>query len=248
MSNLIPTNDEIKAIEVMAKAAVESKYFDKIGGYSGIFSISMYAREMGLPIMTSLFGGMQNIQGKITISPQLMNSLIRKAGHSLNIESDDVHCKITGTRKDTGEVCTVSFTIQEAERAGLVKEGGAWKKYPSDMCFARALSRLGRRLFPDVIGMAYVHDEIEEEKPKKNHPQISHENPNEITIDVQKKEIETNSLKPHLEGCPAELIQFLLQKFDVKSVEDIPADKYNHVIKVIEISKNKKKEIENAKN
>lgn len=160
---LIPSNEEIKAIEVMSKNAVESKYFEKLGGYSGIFSIAMYAREMGLPVMSALFGGMHNVLGKVQISPQLMNAMIRKAGHRMDIQSDDTKCTITGTRKDTGEKCTVSFSVEDARKAGIYKAGGGWEKYPSDMCFARAMSRLARRLFPDVIGMSYVEGEIEEE-------------------------------------------------------------------------------------
>lgn len=159
---LIPTQAEIQAIEVMAKQAVESKYVEKLGGYAGVFSIAMYARELNIPIMSALFGGMANIMGKITIAPQLMNAMIRKAGHKLKIDSNDQRCIIEGTRKDTGEKCEASFSVEDARKAGLVKPNGGWEKYPSDMCFARALSRLARRLFPDVIGMAYVENEIED--------------------------------------------------------------------------------------
>lgn len=162
MNDLIPTQEEVKAIEVMAKQAVESKYVEKLGGYAGVFSIAMYARELGVPIMSALFGGMANIMGKITIAPQLMNALIRKRGHKLKIDSTDQRCIIEGIRKDTGESCSVSFSVEDAKKAGIYKDNGGWAKYPSDMCFARALSRLARRLFPDVIGMAYVEGEIDE--------------------------------------------------------------------------------------
>ena len=162
MNDLIPTQEEVRAIELMAKQAVESKYVEKLGGYAGVFSIAMYARELKIPIMSALFGGMANIMGKITIAPQLMNAMIRKAGHKLKIDSNDSRCIIEGTRKDTGEVCSVSFSVEEARKAGLVKPNGGWEKYPSDMCFARALSRIARRLFPDVIGMAYVEGELDE--------------------------------------------------------------------------------------
>lgn len=182
MSNeLIPSQDEVRSIEVMAKHAVDSKYVEKLGGYAGVFSIAMYARELGIPVMTALFGGMANIMGKIQISPQLMNAMIRKAGHKLEIDSTDARCIIKGTRKDTGESCSTSFSVEEAKKAGIYKSGGGWEKYPSDMCFARALSRLARRLFPDVIGMAYVEGEIEEDRPHKQ-PR------NEDTVDIQKEE------------------------------------------------------------
>src|ERR1700755_3005810 len=100
-NDLIPTGDEVKSIETMAKHAVDSKYCEKLGGYGGVFSIAMYAREMNLPIMSCLFGGMTNVMGKITIAPQLMNAMIRKAGHKLEIDSSDIKCTIKGIRKDT---------------------------------------------------------------------------------------------------------------------------------------------------
>lgn len=159
---LIPTPDEIKAIEFMAKNATDSKYFEKLGGFAGIICIAMYARELGLPPMQCLMGGMSNVLGKIQLSPQMMNGMIRKAGHKLVIKSSKLECRIEGTRNDTGENYTASFSVEDAKNAGLFKTGGGWDKYPEDMCFARALSRLARRLFPDVIGTAYVEGEIED--------------------------------------------------------------------------------------
>lgn len=165
-NDLIPQGDELKAIETIAKYAVESKYFQSIGGIAGAFSIAMYARELGIPPMQALFGAFQNVMGKVQISPQMMNAMIRKAGHKLEIASTDQKCSIKGTRKDTGESFTSEFSVEDAKRAGIFKSGGGWDKYPSDMCFARALSRLARRLFPDVIGMSYVEGEFEDDKAK----------------------------------------------------------------------------------
>ena len=46
------------------------------------------------------------------------------------------------------------FTLEEAKKAGLVRSGGAWEHYPSDMLFARALTRGVRRFAPDAfVGM-----------------------------------------------------------------------------------------------
>ncbi len=161
MSELIPTNDEIRAIEIMSKHAQESKFFNNLNGYGGIFSIAMFARELGLPVMQCLFGGMTNIQGKIEIAPRMMNAMIRKAGHQINIiKSDDEICTLKGVRKDTNETYECSYAIGDATKAGLTQKQN-YKNYASDMLFARCLSRLARRLFADVIGSAYVEGEIE---------------------------------------------------------------------------------------
>lgn len=169
MSNdLIPSDRELQAMQLMAKNATQSKFFNTLNGESGILSIMLYAKELGLPLMQCLFGGMHNIQGKIELSSRLMNSMIRKAGHRIEIiESTDVKCVLKGTRKDTEETCTVSMTIEDAKRAGIVKSTGGWVNWPSDMLFARVISRLARRLFADVIGTAYVEGEISDQSSNK---------------------------------------------------------------------------------
>jgi hypothetical protein len=91
----------------------------------------------------------------------MMSALIRKSGHHIGIkENSDNSCTLVGKRLDSGETATVSYTFAEAQKAGLVKTGGGWMKNPKDMCFARALSRLARQLFSDVIGIGYVEGEI----------------------------------------------------------------------------------------
>lgn len=153
--------DEIKALEAIAKYAASSKHFEKLGGEAGIFCIAMYAKELGLPIMTCLFGGMKPVLGNIEISPRMMNAMVRKAGHKIEIlESTGDRCILKGTRHDTKESYTCSFTLDDARRAGLVRGGGGYEKWASDMLFARCLSRLSRRLFADVISTAYIEGEI----------------------------------------------------------------------------------------
>ena len=160
---LIPTNEEMQTYERIAEQASKSGFFGKLGGPAGIFSIALYARELGQPPMQMLCGGMHNIMGKVEIAPVTMNGMIRKAGHLLKIaESSDQKCTIKGIRNDTKEEYSCTYSIDDAKRAGLVKAGSGWEKFPSDMLFARCLSRLARRLFPDVIGPSYVEGEIKE--------------------------------------------------------------------------------------
>lgn len=115
------------------------------------------------------------IEGVPTMKPEIMLALIRKAGHKVNGDTSWEGATITGTRGDTGESMTTKFTINDAVRAGLctLDSNGQpfsrsstgkplpWEQYPEDMCWARALSKLGRRLFTDVfLGVAYVPEEF----------------------------------------------------------------------------------------
>lgn len=160
-NNGIPSEHEMMVYHIMAETAVTSKMYKGIGEKSGVMMIMLSARELGIPAMQALNGGLNIINGKVEISARMMSALIRKAGHQFQVkESTDSHCVLVGKRYDTGEVQSASFTFAEAQKAGLVKPGGGWIKWPKDMCFARALSRLARQLFSDVIGIGYVEGEI----------------------------------------------------------------------------------------
>lgn len=159
---LIPSNHELNVFQTMAKQAANSKLYRGIGDEFAVMTIMLAARELNIPPMAALNGGINIINGKTEIASRMMGAMILRAGHDFITEkSTDEECIMTGKRK-TGKTETVSFHIEEAKRAGLIKEGGGWKKWPKDMCYARAMSRLARRLFQDVIGMGYVEGEIGE--------------------------------------------------------------------------------------
>lgn len=162
LSRSIPTEHEMMVYHTMAEQAITSKmYGNNYKDKSAVMMIMLSARELGIPPMQALNGGLNMIQGKVEISARMMSALIRKAGHKIKVqECTSNQCVLIGTRGDTGETQSSSFSVAEAQLAGLVKPGGGWVKWPKDMCFARALSRLARQLFSDVIGIGYVEGEI----------------------------------------------------------------------------------------
>lgn len=160
-TSLIPSDHELMVYQTVAKQAVASKMYRGIGEESGILMIMLAARELGISPMLALNGGINIIQGKVEIAARMMSAMIRRAGHSIVVvESSDTACVLKGKRADNGDTATVSYTVADAQKAGLIKAGGGWAKNPKDMCFARAISRLGRQLFSDVIGIGYVEGEI----------------------------------------------------------------------------------------
>ena len=162
-NNLMPSQQEFQMLQVIAKNAQDSGLYSGVGQQAKIFMVLLAARELGVPPMLALNGGIWNINGKIEISSRLMNGLIRRAGHSIKIVlSNDTHCTLLGTRND-GDSFECSFNMDDAIKAGLAG-GNVWKKYPADMLYNRCMSRLARRLFSDVIGNSYVEGEIREAK------------------------------------------------------------------------------------
>lgn len=156
--SMIPSEHEMAVFKTMAMQAVDSKMYKGVGDQAGVMMIMLAARELGIPPVTALNGGINIIQGKVELSARMMNALMRKNGINIEVkESTDEKCVLVGHR---GSPTMVSYSIEDARRAGLVKPGGGWTKNPKDMCFARAISRLARQIAPDLIGGCYVEGEI----------------------------------------------------------------------------------------
>lgn len=120
----------------------------------------LYGRELGIGPMQAL-QQINVIKGKPGASPELMRALIQRAGHSIvRTAVTDETVTLHGKRADTGDEDTVTWTLDDARRAGLAS--GAWKSYPRAMLLARATSELARSLFADVIsGISYTPEELE---------------------------------------------------------------------------------------
>lgn len=100
------------------------------------------------------------IDGTPSLKPEIMLALVRRSGHSVSGDTSPTGATITGKRRDTGDEMTVTFTLEDAKRAGLANKN-VWKTYPASMCWARALSQLCRMLFPDVVlGAGYTPEEL----------------------------------------------------------------------------------------
>ncbi len=263
MSNdLIPTEAHINALTFMARNASASKFYQSLGGEAGIMSIMLLARELNVSPMQALAGGIWNIQGKVEMSARMMNMKIRQAGHKMKIESDSNRCVITGTRKDTGEDLTVTFSMDDASRAGL-SGGNVWKKYPREMLFNRCLSIIARMLFPDVIGNCYVEGEIRDsievqeetkKKPYTNenmisvkyepmkvdhhqeeisvHQEMPAQEPKEIEVCIT--EDQAMVIEALLEGTnDAELRTPMLEYFRVPSVLELKQSQFDNAVKIL---------------
>lgn len=123
-------------------------------------TIILKGRELGIPPLEA-FAGITVIQGKPTVSPQLMLSLIFRSGQIVGvprIEDDGTTCTVTMTRKG-GEPHSESFGVAEAKGLGLSGKDN-WIKQPKTMRKWRAIAACARIVFPDVIGGMYLHEEL----------------------------------------------------------------------------------------
>jgi len=172
----------------------------------------------------------------------MMAALIRSKKHSItrDSKSDDTICILHGRRSDTKDCWTESFSLAEAQRAGLVKDFGPWKTYTRDMLYARALSRLARQLFPDVIGNCYVEGEISLDPNIKETSTYQNDNQNDSRVEPNVTELqnqitddEVKSLMDLFNIVPdyKKEIEVFLRKKDILTLKDIPKEMYTKVLK-----------------
>lgn len=129
------------------------------GNLPAILACVATGRALGLADMTAL-RGINVIQGKATLSAELMSAIARAHGHSITGKVTSEKAVVRGKRLDNGDELECEFTMEMAEAAGLLKNP-AWKKHPDDMLWARAVSKLCRRLFADCFaGATYTAEDL----------------------------------------------------------------------------------------
>lgn len=139
------------------------------------------------------FESLRNIQvinGMPSIKTEAQLGLVRAAGHSVSFETldDPLGCRAVGKRADTGDTLTTTFTVKDAERAGLLKRGsGTWNSYPEVMCRWRAVGALCRALFSDVISGVLSPDEAVEVGRATNPPSAPLPPPNPLITEGKKR-------------------------------------------------------------
>jgi hypothetical protein len=122
-------------------------------------AIALTAKELGIGMMEG-FRSINIIQGKPTISPQLMLALANRTGQIEDIEfdSNDERCQVRITRK-LRKPHTEEFGVKEATALGLISRDN-YRKQPAIMFRWRALAANLRVTFPDVVLGLYTPDEM----------------------------------------------------------------------------------------
>lgn len=120
------------------------------GNGPAVAAAILTGRELGIGPMMSL-RHVQIVKGVPTLSAEYKRARALAAGHDFEItELNTQWCKVRGRRAGTSKWLEVAFTMDDAQRAGLIKDKGAWKTRPRRMLFARASTELCDFLFADV--------------------------------------------------------------------------------------------------
>lgn len=159
----MPSGNELSEMVNLCKLLFEAPYYKKMTP-GGILAILLTAKEMGLPQMGCLNGGMHVIEGKVSLSSHMMNLMIINAGHFAEpLHRGADYCEIEFERSDRQgrrSKYIHRYTMEDAKTAKLTTKDN-WIKNPKAMLYARCLSEGGKIWMPDVFMGSYVTGELE---------------------------------------------------------------------------------------
>ena len=151
--------DQRNFAELTAGAALAPKAYQ--GDPGSILIAVNLGTSMGLSPAESLYR-IHVIEGKPSASAELITSNVRRAGHRLRSQGDAVSATVEIVRSDDPDFTnTVTWTIDDAERAGLLGKDN-WRKYPAAMLLARATTQCARQACPEALyGVIYTPEELD---------------------------------------------------------------------------------------
>lgn len=157
-----------------------AEYFVKSGFFKDVSQVAhavvkiQAGAELGIPPFAAMTG-INIIQGKVALGANIIATLIANDPRYAYqvIKSDNKVCEIQfyENGKPSG---TATFTIQEAQEAQLTGKA-VWKQYPSDMLFARAITRGARRFSPGIFGGSpiYTPEELGQDTNEEGYIEVT---------------------------------------------------------------------------
>ncbi len=219
---------QIEDTRKICESLMKTPHYSKLGS-EGIYAVVSKAQALGMNPIDALNGSLYYVNGRVGMSAEAMASRMRKAGHSIMMDerSTPTCCVLRGKRGDNGDTWITSFSIEDAKKAGIYNERGPWGKYPSDMCYNRAISKMFRQLTPDLsLGIGYTSDElkdipVQEETKVIEIPKISAEQSRELeTIFCQCDPLYLEKVWKTLKKPP----------IGIESLDQLPANLFERIL------------------
>ena len=132
------------------------------GNAANAFVAAETGAALGLEPLQAL-ASIAVINGRATLSSDLMAAVIRRAGHTLRIvENSPESVTATLIRTDDKKFeFTVTWDKDKAVKAGLWGQRGPWSQYPTQMLRARAITEVARQGASEALmGMIYSPEDF----------------------------------------------------------------------------------------
>jgi hypothetical protein len=191
------TPDVWHMISEIAPVMQKSRLFG-VASTEQAIAIMLKGHELGFPLTMS-YEVIKVIQGQPSLAPRGALALVLVSGQleAWKIEEPVGSCSVWMKRVN-GLEYSLTWTMDDAKRAGVVKPGSGWETYPANMLKWRVIGFVLDVLFPDVIGGMKRADEfganidsngnVIEAQWSEQRPALPHTEPapNPLTVLVEK--------------------------------------------------------------
>lgn len=167
--------------------------------------------ELGLSLSGS-FEYIHIVEGKPSLSPRGALALIMSSPLNGGVKIDEKAdaCTVWMKRADNGFEFTITWTLDDAQRAGVVKPGSGWERYPANMLRWRTIGFVADVVFPDVTGGMKRSDEYGADLT-----------PSGDVIEGSWRAVETpvaTEQAPTVEAAPAITLGELVEKYGAEAI------------------------------
>lgn len=143
--------DTFEVIRLVAAALHQSRYYADISSADRAAYKMARCYELGFPA-TAAPDVLEDIQGRMTLKPSAHWALVLQSGllEDMKVDEGADYCEVLFKRRGLPFFQGYKFTMTDAKRADLVKQGGAYEKWTKNMLYWRAMGFALDRVFPDV--------------------------------------------------------------------------------------------------
>jgi len=160
----LPSASEFEVMQRMSRMFQESGLYKNVLNVAQAIAIVQTGRELGIgPSMALREMYIIPGQGRPTLSAALLGALVQRDhgdGAIRVVESTNDVCRVQYRRRSWEKPQEITFTMEDARRAELVKPKSNWEKYPRAMLRSRAMSEACRAGFSDSIMGLYSTEEL----------------------------------------------------------------------------------------
>lgn len=152
-----------KGLVDFAGYVVDSRLFPNIKDHAAAIVVIAWGQNLGIPAMIALSQAYV-VHGRVGWGAQLIAGLIKNNPSCIKFyvaETDDKHATMVYQRRGEPEGKYI-FTLDRAQKMGVIKAGGPWEKIPATMCRWAAMRECARMVWPDVVTGVYTPDELTE--------------------------------------------------------------------------------------
>jgi len=189
MSDTFVPRNLVELKELASFLAASDLIPKSLGGRKeNVAIVLMMGHEIGVPGVAAL-SNIYVVNGRPSIYGELATALVRRSGlveklsFSFEGTGPTLQCIAVGQRKGDKETHTITYSWAQAMLAGLPDKNPNYHKSPQDMIMWKALHRLYKFLWPDVLkGLVIREIAAEEIQEAEVVPQVMVEGPIQAQI------------------------------------------------------------------